>query len=255
MNDSLYIAATGMQAQQTTIDTVAANLANVNTPGFKKGRVSFHEMIETGADLAATTSALPAASMGIAIDAVGKDFTPGQLQQTGRQLDLAISGDGFLEVTLADGSRAYSRGGTLQITKDSYLADAHGQVLKPAIYVPSNTQSIKITNDGKIFVQLPNQAQPTEMGQIELVQFQNPSGLRQVGSGTYQPTEDSGEAVYGKPGTLGLGTLVQGSIESSNVSLVDEMVTLMTAQRAYELSSKVAQTADELMSLTNNLRR
>jgi flagellar basal-body rod protein FlgG len=156
---------------------------------------------------------------------------------------------------MADGSRGYTRGGTLQVTKESYLATANGNLLKPSIHVPANASSIQIGADGKVSVQSTGDGAITEIGQLELANFANPSALSNVASGVYAPTEASGEAVFGKPGTQGMGALAQGALENSNVTLVDEMVTLMVAQRAYEMSSKVIQASDELMSLTNNLRR
>ncbi|MFZ6659022.1 flagellar basal-body rod protein FlgG [Undibacterium sp. TJN19] len=257
MNNSLYIAATGMQAQQMSIDTIANNLANVSTNGFKKGRVNFQEMLHV--DGAATSQSPLAAvnpvGLGIGIENVSRDFMSGALTQTNSPMDIAINGSGFIEVTLADGGRGYTRGGTLQINQDSYLATSSGQVLKPAIHLPQNVSSITIGNDGKVMVQVADQAQTTEVGQIELVNFSNPAGLKMVASGVYQPTESSGDATYGKPGAQGFGGIAQNVLEGSNVSLVDEMVTLMIAQRAYEMSSKIVQASDEIMSLTNNLRR
>jgi flagellar basal-body rod protein FlgG len=261
MNNSLYIAATGMQAQQQSIDNIANNLVNVTTTGFKKSRINFQELMHVGAGQNATALAgnLNPLGIGINVDSVARDFAPGTLAQTNSQLDLAINGTGFLEVTLADGSHGYTRGGTLQVTKDSFLATSGGYVLKPAIHIPANAQAITIGADGTVSAQVAaqtgSQVTTTNIGQLELVSFSNPSGLKAVSSGVYTPTEASGQAVYGKPGLLGLGTFAQGALENSNVSLVDEMVTLMVAQRAYELSSKVAQASDEMMTMTNNLRR
>lgn len=253
MNDALYIAATGMQAQQQSIDTIANNLANVNTVAFKRSRVNFQELMQ--ADTAHATSKAGALGMGISADSVAKDFTVGALTPTSSPMDLAINGSGFIEVTMADGSRGYSRGGSLQVSKDSFLTTSNGHVLRPAIHVPTNVASITIAADGKVSAQTASQSQAFEIGQVELVNFANPGALQAQGNGVYTPTEASGEANYGKPGSQGMGTLVQGSLENSNVTLVDEMVNLMVAQRAYELSSKVIQASDEIMSLTNNLRR
>ena len=253
MNDSLYIAATGMQAQQLNLDTIANNLANVSTSGFKKGRVNFQEMMHAdGAEPAAGANPM---GLGIGVANFAKDFSAGALTRTGAAMDVAVNGAGFLEVTLADGSRGYTRGGTLQLTKDNYLAAPNGLVLRPGIHVPANAGAILIGADGKVSVQGPGNAAPTEIGQLELANFANPSALAALSGGVYTPTEGSGEALTGRPGTQGLGAIAQGTLENSNVTLVDEMVTLMIAQRAYEMSSKVMQAADELMSLTNNLRR
>jgi flagellar basal-body rod protein FlgG len=252
MNDSLYIAATGMQAQQTTIDSIANNLANVSTAGFKKGRVAFQQMMQA----APTAAAQPApAGLGIAVASITRDFTPGALAQTGGQMDVAIDGPGFIEVALADGTMAYTRGGTLSVTPDAYLATADGHVLKPAIHIPAGVHAIHVASDGKVSVQMAAGGASTEVGQIELANFANPGALTALAGGLYTPTEGSGEAMVARAGNAGLGRLVQGSLENSNVNLTDEMVTLIVAQRAYEMSSKVVQASDELMSLTNNLRR
>lgn len=253
MNDSLYIAATGMQAQQLNIDSIANNLANVSTSGFKKGRVNFQEMMHVdGTESPTRTSPI---GLGIGVANFAKDFSAGALTQTGAQMDLAVNGVGFFEVTQADGSRGYTRGGTLQVTKDNYLAAPNGLLLHPAIHVPPTATALLIGADGKVSVQTAAGSAPTDIGQLELVSFANPSALNAVSGGLYTPTEGSGEAVAGRPGTQGLGAVAQGSLENSNVTLVDEMVTLMIAQRAYEMSSKVIQAADEMMSMTNNLRR
>ncbi len=257
MNDSLYIAATGLQAQQLGLDTIANNLANISTTGFKKSRVNFQEMmhVESAHETPRSSNGTSPLGIGISVNSVAKDFSAASLTQTNSPMDVAINGIGFFEVTLADGSRGYTRGGTLQITKDSYLATSNGLVLKPAIHIPANVNAITIGTDGKVTVQTSPQAQPIEVAQLELANFANPSGLKIVGSGIYAPTETSGEAVYAKPGSQGLGKIAQGALENSNVAIVDEMVTLMVTQRAYELSSKVVQASDEIMSMTNNLRR
>ncbi|BBB70253.1 flagellar basal-body rod protein FlgG (plasmid) [Undibacterium sp. YM2] len=257
MNNSLYIAATGMQAQQMSIDTIANNLTNVNTSGFKKGRVNFQEMMHVDGSASAQnpSATLNPVGLGIGIENVSRDFVAGALTQTNSPMDIAINGSGFIEVTLADGSRGYTRGGTLQVNQDSYLATSSGQVLRPGIHMPQNVTGITIGTDGKIMVQTGDQSQVSEVGQIELVNFSNPAGLKMVASGIYQPSANSGEATYGKPGAAGFGAIAQNTLEGSNVSLVDEMVTLMIAQRAYEMSSKIVQASDEMMSLTNNLRR
>lgn len=254
MNDALYIAATGMQAQQRSIDTLANNLANVSTPGFKKARVSFLEMMHAPQETAAQVPQSPT-GMGISVDRVTKDFSQGALTPTGVALDLAIDGAGFIEVGLPDGSRAYTRGGSLKVTEDGYLATRSGLVLKPAIHIPADVGSVSIARDGTVQFQNTQTRQRINAGQLELVHFANPGALTATSQGVYLPNAESGDARFGKAGEEGLGSFAQATLESSNVSLVDEMVTLMVAQRAYELSSKVIQASDELMSLTNNLRR
>lgn len=254
MNDSLYIAATGMQAQQLAIDSIANNLANVGTTGFKKGRVAFQEMMQAS-PAAGAPRAPAAAGLGISVASVTRDFTPGALAQTGAQMDLAIDGPGFIGVALADGSRGYTRGGTLSVSKDAYLATAEGLVLKPAIHIPADASAVRIGADGKVSVQTTPGGPATEVGQIELAHFTNPGALVAQAGGVFIPNEASGEALVGTAGSMGLGKFAQGALENSNVALTDEMVTLIVAQRAYEMSSKVIQASDELMALTNNLRR
>lgn len=253
MNDSLYIAATGLQAQQTTLDAIANNLANVSTVGFKKGRANFQELMQADPSDTTRRSHAPAGA-GISLANLARDFASGQLAQTGAPLDLAIEGAGFIEVTLADGSLGYTRAGKLSVTSDGYLAAADGRVIRPSIHVPGSATDLQITADGKVTAS-GAAGQRIEIGQLDLAYFANPAALQSSTSGVYLPTEASGQAMTAKPGSQGLGLLRQGALEGSNVNLVDEMVALMQAQRAYEMSSKVIQVSDELMQLTNNLRR
>lgn len=260
MNDSLHIAATGMHMQQKSVDTIANNLANVSTPGFKKSRVSFEDMVYRemarvgNADMAQGAPELWRGG-GVAMAALSKVFSPGDLRKTDAPFDLAIAGDGFLEVALADGSSAFSRGGTLSVDKDGFLTLADGRALKPALHVGTDLQSLVIKADGQVLAQSRNQSQAAEVGRIELSYFADPAGLNALGANLYQPTARSGDAVYGRPGEEQLGTFAQGHIEASNVNLVNEMVDLMAAQRAYESSVKVIQASDEMLGMSNNLRR
>ena len=253
MNDSMYIAATGMHMQQKNVDTIANNLANVNTPGFKKGKVSFEDLVYRGLGQAQGVPGLGAGS-GVGIRNIAKVFSQGDLKRTDRPLDMAIQGDGFLEISLADGSHAYSRGGTLMVDAQGFLATSEGEVLKPAIQVGPDARSITIAADGRVTVQSGDRGM-AEVGRIELVRFSDTSGLVPQGANLYRPSEQSGDAIYGRPGEEGVGTLAQGFIEASNVQLVEEMVELMVAQRAYESSVKVIQAADEMLSMSNNLRK
>lgn len=260
MNDSLYIAATGMHTQQMNVDTIANNLANINTPGFKKGRVSFQDLVyreaaqsallqegQAGGNLARGT--------GVGVLSLAKLFTGGELKRTDAPLDIAIQGDGFLEVTLPDGTLAYSRGGALQVNRDGMLTTSEGHLLKPGIHVGFDYKDISIKADGRVHVRGRDQKEATEVGRIELVNFSDLLGLAAMGDSLYRPSERSGDAIYGRPGEDGWGTMAQGFIESSNVKLVDEMVNLMVAQRAYEMSVKVIQASDEMLAMSNNLRR
>src|SRR5919201_508746 len=264
MLDALYIAATGMQAQQLNVDTIANNLANVNTPGFKKGRVSFTDLmareaapVQPTGDGAASgvLAAMPHLGAGVGAASVTRAFDAGDLKQTGSPWDVAIQGDGFLEVVLPDGSRAYTRGGTLKVNADGLLVTQAGHPLKPGITVPANATAVAIDGDGHVRITVPNQSAPIDAGQLELVRLANPSSLLAEGDNLYRPSDASGEPTAAKPGQDGMGTLTQGYLEASNVKMVDEMVNLMVAQRAYEASVKVVQASDEMLGMINSLRR
>ncbi len=261
MSDALYIAATGMQSQQTFVDTIANNLANLNTNGFKAGRVNFEDMVYRMAQVgtSSTGDGSPVAGQahgtGSNVLSISNLFTQGNLVQSTGPLDMAIQGSGFLEVTMADGTHAFSRGGSLQVNADGFLTTADGSVLKPAIHVGTGMQTIAIKADGTVTTQAAGQTTPTEVGSIEMASFSDTSGLTPMGQNLYQPSAKSGEPIYGKPGQNGLGTISQGFLESSNVNMINEMVNLMTAQRAYEMNVKVIQAADEMAGMSNNLRR
>ncbi|WP_395688929.1 flagellar basal-body rod protein FlgG [Caenimonas koreensis] len=261
MFEALAIGATGMQAQQTSIETIAHNLANANTVAFKKGRVGFSDLMlresVRGVSAEDNTAATPLqrSAAGVAATSVTRMFEAGDLKKTDSPLDIAIRGEGFIEVTLADGSAGYTRGGSLKVNKDGLLATQAGQVLRPSISVPDNAESISIGADGRVLIRIANRATPIDAGQIELVRFANPSQLAIQGDNLYRATEASGEAVVARSGDTGAGTLAQGFVEMSNVKMVDEMVNLMLAQRAYEASVKVVQAADEMLGMANNLRK
>ena len=257
MFDALYIGATGMQAQQAHVDAIANNLANVNTPAFKKNRVSFSELVVTGAAPGAPAGPLAglASAAGVGVGPAAKAFDAGDLKKTDAPLDVAIVGDGFLELAMADGSRAFARGGTLKVNADGLLAMQDGTPLKPGILVPGDAQALLIAADGRVQARVAGQDAPVDLGQIELVRFSNPEGLQAQGGNVYRPTEASGEPIGGRPGEDGMGIIAQGMLEGSNVKLVDEMVNLMVAQRAYEASVKVVQASDEMLGMINGLRR
>ncbi len=264
MPDSLYIAATGMQAQQMNVDTIANNLANANTAAFKKGRISFTDLMvlesaRTGAsDGAADPSSAAGASMvgnGVGISSSSKIFDAGGVTQTGSAWDVAIQGDGFFRVTLADGSTAYTRGGTLKVNAEGQLTTESGLALQPAISVPANVGSVTIGADGAITATVAGQTKATQLGQLQLTRFANPAALSAQGDNLYVATDAAGTPTQGNPGTDSLGSLQQGYLEGSNVKMVDEMVNLIIAQRAYEASSKIVQASDEMMQMVNNLRR
>ncbi|HVZ46130.1 MAG TPA: flagellar basal-body rod protein FlgG [Ramlibacter sp.] len=265
MFDALAIGATGMQAQQTNVETIANNLANVNTVGFKKARVGFADlMVREAAAVAAPNAddlragalaAAPRMGAGVAVASTAKVFDAAEEKKTDSPLDLAIRGDGFVEVTMPDGSSAFTRGGTLKVNKDGLLATAAGYPLKASIAIPDNAQSLVIGGDGRVQVRLPNQANAVEVGRIELVRFASPGLLAALGDNLYRASPGSGEPIPVRPGEDGAATFAQGFLEGSNVKMVDEMVNLMLAQGAYGACVKVVQAADEMLGLVNNLRK
>lgn len=258
MLDSLYIAATGMQAQQLNVETISNNLANVNTPAYKRGRVAFEDLLysQLGRTSGLIGADAPAAfGAGTAVPATAKDFADGTLQKTDGALDLAIQGTGFFEVTLPDGSTAYTRDGALQVNRDGMLSTADGYPVAPGLQVPPDATSISIDTTGAVTAQVPGEASPVEVGQLELARFVNASGLKALGGNLYAATDQSGDALTGKPGEDGFGTVVQGELESSNVKLTDELVNLLVAQRAFEVNARAVQASDQLLDMINNLTR
>jgi flagellar basal-body rod protein FlgG len=260
MIESLSIGASGMQAQQTQIDVIANNLANVNTMGFKKSRVDFEdlmyrEMARNRSNLLPTFDLARPVGVGVGVSSTGKVFTSGEVKKTDRSLDLAIQGEGFLEVVLPDNSYAYTRNGALRIDRDGYLATADGYRLSGLIQVPNDAEDIAIQSDGSVMAQVADQNELVEIGSMDLIRFVNAGGLSPVGDNLYLPSENSGDGYYGIPGEEGFGSVQQGYLEASNVNLVEEMTQLVLAQRAYEINSKVVQAADELLGIVNSLRR
>jgi flagellar basal-body rod protein FlgG len=263
MFDALYIAATGMQAQQLNVDTIANNLTNANTAGFKKSRVAFADLVTSEATRfpkgneadAGPMAAARRLGSGVGVVRMDRMFDAGDLRQTGAALDVAIQGSGFLELSMPDGTLGYSRGGTLKINNEGQLVTLGGNVLRPGIQVPVNAQDIRISNDGRVTARLPGHTTPAELGQLELVRFANPAMLQSLGDGVYRVTEGSGEAITSHAGHDDSGSIVQGAIEGSNVKLGDEMIDLMIAQRAYAASVKVVQASDEMLGMVNNLRK
>jgi flagellar basal-body rod protein FlgG len=257
MLNSLYIGATGMQAQQTNVDVIANNLANANTPSYKRGRVLFEDLIARASGLpqAGLQSSAPPAGLGVVVSSSGKLFTEGELRKTDSPMDVAIRGTGFLEVALAGGGTALTRAGTLTVNREGLLADAAGRTLRGDVAVPPLAHDLVIDAEGRVSARVEGETKPVELGQLELAWVTNPAGLQPIGENLYRPSAASGEPAYGKPGDEGLGTLVQGYQEASNVRLVDEMVNLVLAQRAYELNARLVQAADEMLSISNGLRR
>lgn len=255
MIDALHIAASGLTSQQQQIDVISNNLANMQTPGYKRSRVAF-------ADVSALTPAQ--AREGLATNEVGAGtritstapvMVDGTMQETNNPLDLAIQGAGFFEVEGGEGERLYTRAGTLKVDGDGYLATASGQRLAQGIQVPADATHIVISTSGEIRGQLAGDKDSTVIGQIELATFVAPEALRSVGGNQFAATDLSGDATVGKPGEAGFGTVTQGFVEGSNVDLVGEMSTLVLAQRAYQLNARVLQASDQILDTINNLNR
>lgn len=259
MNEALFIAATGMHAQQTQVDTIANNLANMGTIGFKKSRVAFEPLMPQSLAPAGVTGEASTSSsfkgMGVAVPSITADFAAGEMKQTQRELDIAIRGKGFFEVEMPDGSRAYSRHGALNVNDSGMLVTSAGLPLTAAIQLPSDAESIVIGNDGRVRAKQTGVEEMIDVGTVELAQFVNEAGLKPIGDNLYVATDASGDALQTLAGENGAGTIVQGYLEASNVEMVEELTTLMVAQRAYEANSKVLQAADELLGIVNNLRR
>jgi len=261
MNPALWAAKTGLDAQQTRMAVVSNNLANVNTTGFKKSRAVFEDLLyqnvrQVGAATSQDTEAPSGMSLGTGVRVVAteKTYTQGNLNQTGNSLDLAISGRGFFQILLPDGTLAYTRAGDFQLSSQGQLVTSSGYVVQPGINIPQGAQSITVGADGVVSVQLAGQSTPTQVGTLQLVDFVNPTGLQPRGENLLLETAASGTAQPGSPGQSGLGTLEQGSIESSNVNVVEEMVNMIETQRAYEMNTKAIQTTDQMLQyLSNNV--
>jgi len=259
---ALYTAASGMHAQQLNIDNIAHNLSNVNTTGFKKSRVEFQDLmyqqtIEPGSQTSTSTEAPIGLETGLGTRpiATARDFTMGNLKATAGPLDLAIEGRGFFQVSMPDGTVGYTRAGALHLNAEGAVVTAEGYPLEPQITIPPNATAITISRQGIVSVALPGQSAAQQVGTIELAAFQNPAGLMAMGGNVYAPSTASGEPTTGVPGVDGLGTIAQGFLEESNVSVVEEMVNMILGQRAYEANSKVVRAADEMLQQVNNLAR
>jgi flagellar basal-body rod protein FlgG len=251
-----------MQAQQLTLDVVANNLANVQTAGFKRSRVDFQDLVYETLQTAGANSAqgqeIPSGFQvghGSRAVATQRLFIKGDLQQTGNTLDLAIEGDGFFQVQQPNGETAYTRAGTFKKDSEGRLVTSDGFTVQPEITIPQDAIAVTVGVDGTVSVIQAGQAQPQQVGTIELVRFINPAGLQSQGRNIFLPTQASGDAIPGTAGRDGLGTLLQGFVESSNVNVVEEMVGLIASQRAYEINSRAIRTADEMMQTANNLVR
>jgi flagellar basal-body rod protein FlgG len=262
MMRALYSAASGMTAQQLNVDTIANNLANVNTTGFKRQRVDFQDLMYQALKLPGS----PAASgvevptgiqvgLGVRTAATTKLFAQGTFQHTGNPLDLCIEGDGFFQVLRPNGEVAYTRAGAFKLDSAGNLVTSSGYPLESPITVPADTEAISIGGDGTVAVIVAGETEPQEIGQIALARFANPGGLLNLSQSLYAATAASGDAQSGTPGTGGLGQVAQGVLELSNVEVVEEMVNMITAQRAYEANSHAIKIADDMLQMANNVRR
>jgi flagellar basal-body rod protein FlgG len=261
MDKVLYVAASGMQAQKLYIDVIANNLANVNTNGFKKSAINFQDLLyENVRDAGEPTEGAQNRPAGLQLGngsrviATPRSFAQGAIIATENPLDIAIQGDGFLTVRMPDGSAAYTRDGSLKISGDGLIVTADGYIVEPELTVPEDAQQIVIRSDGQVEVLRFGETQFSQIGQLELARFINPGGLEAMGHNLYKETAASGTPFTGTPGTEGLGSLAQGFLETSNVDVVEEMVAMIAAQRAYEINSKAIQTAEEMYEVENRLK-
>jgi flagellar basal-body rod protein FlgG len=259
---SLWTAASGMQAQSLNIDVIANNLANVNTAGFKRSRADFQDLLYENLRAPGVASSVDTqVPSGIQVGhgtrpaATQKVFIQGDFQHTQNDLDLAIEGNGFYRVLQPNGEEAYTRSGAFKLDRDGRIVTSDGYMLDPEITIPTDSVSVSVGTDGTVTVLLAGESEPTEIGTIELTRFINPSGLNSIGRNLYLSSNASGDGISGTPGEDGFGTIAQGFVEMSNVSVVDEMVNMISAQRAYEISSKAIQASDEMLQMANNLRR
>jgi flagellar basal-body rod protein FlgG len=262
MIKAMRTAASGMVAQQMNVDNIANNLANVNTTGFKRSKVEFQDVLYQNLRKAGTATAIGTMAptnldVGYGTRAVAtvREFSVGDLMATGNPLDVAIEGNGFFQISMPDGTMAYSRDGALKLSPEGRMVTSDGFFVYPEITVPENATSISIGINGEVSVMAVGAEEPEVVGQIELARFMNPAGLSAVGHNLYVQTAASGNPITGVPSAEGMGKLDQGYLEVSNVAVVDEMVNMIVAQRAYELNSKVIQTGDDMTQVVNNLKR
>jgi flagellar basal-body rod protein FlgG len=259
---ALWTAASGMQTQQLNMDVIANNLANVNTNGFKKSRTDFQDLmyqnLKTVGAPSTNSTQIPSGiqvGLGSKVASVTKDFSAGTLTQTSNNLDLAIAGEGFFQIHMPDGSTTYTRDGSLKQDSQGHLVNSDGYPLTPEIVIPNNATNVTIGNDGTVSVLQAGQTTPTTVGTIQLASFSNPAGLSSLGNDLYQATDSSGTATTGTAGQNGLGTISQGYLEMSNVSVMEEMVNMITSQRAYETNSKAVTAADQMLQTTNTMKQ
>ena len=259
---SLWTAASGMQAQTTSIDVISNNLANVNTAGFKRSHTDFQDLLyETMRPPGVSAGGNSQVPTGIQIGhgtrtvSTHKIFMQGDFQHTQNELDMAIEGQGFFQVIQPNGTVSYSRAGNFKIDSEGRIVTPDGFLMEPEITIPTDALAVSIGTDGTVSVLQAGQNQPSEIGTLQLARFVNPAGLQSIGRNLFVETAASGNPTVGTPGEDGFGTIAQGYLEMSNVSVVDEMVNMITAQRAYEINSKAIQAADDMLQTANNLKR
>lgn len=261
MNPALYISKTGLSAQDRQLTSISNNLANASTVGFKRDRVNFEDLLyqiqrQPGGQSSQDTQ-LPSGlqlGTGVRVVATQKQFTVGSLQVTEQPLDVAINNRGFLQIQLPSGETAYTRNGQLHLNANGEIVNANGFLLEPTITIPENTNNITISQDGNVSASILGVIQPQDLGQITLTDFVNPAGLQSLGGNLFAATAASGDPQTGTAGENGLGAVIQGSLENSNVDIVEEMVNMITTQRAYEMNSKVVSTADQMLQfISQNL--
>ena len=261
MLPALWVSKTGLSAQDMNLTTISNNLANVSTTGFKRDRAEFQDLLyqikrQPGANTTQDNQLPSGLQLGTGVRIVGtqKNFTAGSLQTTDNPLDMAINGRGFLQVLTPDGTVAYTRDGSFHLNSDGQIVTSNGNALEPAIVVPAETQTFTVGNDGTVSVTVAGNATPQIIGNIQTADFINPAGLQATGNNLFLETAASGAPQVGTPGLNGLGTVLQNTLENSNVSVVEEMVNMITTQRAYEMNSKVISTADQMLQfVTQNL--
>jgi flagellar basal-body rod protein FlgG len=257
---SLWISKTGMEAQQTQLDHISNNLANVATSGYKRAHAQFEDLIyqnlrQSGAASSEQTQLPTGLQVGLGTRAVAsaRNFSQGNLQQSGGNLDVAIKGNGFFQISTPDGGTTYTRDGSFQLDSQGQMVTNSGFLVQPGITIPANAQSVTIAADGTVSVTLPGQAQPQTVGQLQLASFVNPGGLEPRGSNLFGETAASGSPNSASPGNSGLGSLQQGFVETSNVNVVEELVSMIQTQRAYELNSKAISTSDQMLQRLSQL--
>lgn len=260
MMRSLWISKTGMEAQQTQLDTISNNLANVSTNGYKKAHAVFEDLMyqnlrQAGANSTEQTTLPTGLQVGLGTRAVAtsRSFAQGNLQQSANNLDVAVLGNGFFEIQMPDGTTGYTRDGAFQVNATGQLVTNNGYAVNPGITIPANAQSVTIGSDGTVSVTLPGQATAQAVGQLQIASFVNPAGLEPKGQNIFGETTASGTANSGAPGQNGLGQLRQGFVETSNVNVVEELVAMIQTQRAYELNSKAIQTSDQMLQKLGQL--